>query len=278
MQATSVSSLDEFAVQLARTVADFPESRLFVFPEMHLCDGDPNASAEAITAFAQPLRGERHAALSALAARHEIWLVPGSVFELGPDGEIYNTALVYSPTGELVASYRKIFPWRPFEACRPGSEFVTFDMQPYGRVGLSICYDSWFPEHGRQLGWLGAEMVINVVRTGTADRPQEVILAQANAIANQFFVLSVNSAAPGGVGLSAIVDPEGRLRGGSSDATPQVLSDEIDLAEARRIQQSGTAGLNRMWHQQHPDDAPILLPFYDGVLAPERIRPHYPLP
>lgn len=278
MQAISVSSFDEFAVQLALAVAEFPDSRLFVYPEMHLCDGDPNASASTIAAFAEPLLGERHAALSVLAARHGIWLVPGSVFELGTDGEIYNTALVYSPTGELVASYRKIFPWRPFEACRPGSEFVTFEMPPYGRVGLSICYDAWFPEHGRQLGWLGAEMVINVVRTGTADRPQEVVLARANAIANQFFVLSVNSAAPGGVGLSAIVDPEGRLLGGSSDASPQVLSGEIDLSEAQRVQHNGTVGLNRVWHQQQPDDDAIILPFYDGALSPERARISRPLP
>ncbi|HEY4420347.1 MAG TPA: nitrilase-related carbon-nitrogen hydrolase [Pseudonocardia sp.] len=62
-----------------------------------------------------------------------------------------------------------------------------------GRVGLSICYDAWFPELTRHLAWMGAEVVVNVVKTTTVDRAHELVLAAANAIVNQVFVISVNA-------------------------------------------------------------------------------------
>jgi predicted amidohydrolase len=50
-----------------------------------------------------------------------IWLVPGSICERGEDGQIFNTAVWLTPEGKLAASYRKIFPWRPYEPYRPSS-------------------------------------------------------------------------------------------------------------------------------------------------------------
>lgn len=82
-----------------------------------------------------------------------LWLVPGSVYERGADGRVYNTMPVYSPDGSRVASYRKVFPWRPYETCAPGSEFVVVDLGDHGRVGLSICYDAWFPRS--RVTWRG---------------------------------------------------------------------------------------------------------------------------
>lgn len=56
------------------------------------------------------------------------------------------------PDGEIVASYRKMFPFRPYEAgVEAGGEFRVFDVPGIGRFGLSIRYDIWFPETSRQL-------------------------------------------------------------------------------------------------------------------------------
>lgn len=52
----------------------------------------------------------------------------------------------YRADVDPVASYRKIFPRRPYERGAPGSEFVVFDMAGYGQVGSSVCFDAWFPE------------------------------------------------------------------------------------------------------------------------------------
>ena len=117
-----------------------------------------------------------------------------------------------TPDGTIAASYRKVFPWRPYERYRPGTRFVTADLAGVGRVGLSVCYDSWFPEHTRHLAWMGAEVMVNVVKTTTVDRAQELVLARANAIVNQVFFVSVNAAAPVGRGQSLVVDPEGLVR------------------------------------------------------------------
>jgi formamidase len=95
--------------------------------------------------------------------------VPGSVWERRPEG-IYNTALVLSPEGELVTTYRKCFPWQPYEASPPGRRVVTFEIEGVGKVGLAICHDGAFPEVFRQLAWDGAEAVLQVVLTGTSDR------------------------------------------------------------------------------------------------------------
>jgi len=247
-----------------------PSVRLFVYPELHLCGpvNDTGQPTPTLENLAEPLAGPRDKELSDLAGDLGIWLVPGSVLERGDDGRIYNTLPVYSPEGRRVASYRKIAPWRPYETVASGSEFVVFDMADYGRVGLTICYDSWFPEIGRHLAWMGADLILNVVQTPTVDREQEVVLARANAITNQVFVASLNAAGPTAVGRSLLVDPEGRVRASSVAAEEVVLTDVLDLGEAARVRRDGTAGLNRLWEQFRPGDAPLELPLYGGRIDP----------
>src|SRR5918993_297318 len=104
---------------------------------------------EALQDSAEPLGGPRVKELKELAADLGIWLVPGSVCERGPEGQLFNTQLVLSPEGELAGYYRKIFPWRPFEPYDPGDRFTTVDLPGIGRVGLNICYDAWCPEVSR---------------------------------------------------------------------------------------------------------------------------------
>lgn len=94
------------------------------------------------------------------------------------------------------------------------------------------------------------------------------MLARANAIVNQVFVASLNGAGPTALGRSLLVDPEGRVRTSTPGAEEVVLTDVLDLGEAERVRRYGTAGLNRLWGQMRPDDAPIDLPLYSGKLDP----------
>ncbi|MEU1438570.1 carbon-nitrogen hydrolase family protein [Streptomyces sp. NPDC005786] len=264
---------DAFAADVRRVAEAYPGVHLLAYPELHLCGHEPEEDPAAVmTAAARPLDGPRGTRLAALARELGIWLVPGSVYEQGADGRIYNTAPVYSPTGERVAAYRKIFPWRPHETTAAGSSFVVFDVAGHGRVGLTICYDAWFPETTRHLAWQGADLVLNLVRTPTADRAQEVVLAQANAIVNQVFMASLNAASPDGVGRSLVVDPEGHTRAEAGPRADEVLTDVLDLAEARRVRTRGTAGLTRVWDPFEEGDTPLELPLYAGRIDPERWR------
>ena len=270
VQHEPVTSMDAFDVELATLVEKYPQVDLFVFPEMHLCGGQADGPLEAIAEFIEPLNGTRDDRLRSAAKRHGVWLIPGSVYEkessaspsAAESARVFNTAPVYSPEGERIASYRKIFPWQPYEQSTPGSEFTVFELGDFGRVGLSICYDMWFPEHARQLAWFGADLIVNVVRTGTSDREQEVVLCRATAIANQLGVLSVNAASPGSRGRSVAADAEGRVRVEAIDSAPQELVDVIDLADSRRVRQFGTEGMNRVWDQL--DRSPVALPMYEG--------------
>lgn len=254
---------------LARRVrslrATVPHAQLAVLPELHL--SAPPSTLEEHSGYAREVAveipGPLTEALGRIAAESEIWLVPGSVYELASDGRVHNTAVVLAPDGELVASYRKVFPWQPHETCAPGEEFVTFDIPEVGRVGLAICYDGSFPETFRQLAWMGAELILQVNLTTTSDREQELVMARANAIFNQLYVVSLNAASPAGVGRSLIADPEGLVRV-ASGAGEEMLTDVLDLEAVERVRRFGTAGVSRMWEQMLREGPGIELPMYGG--------------
>jgi predicted amidohydrolase len=265
-----------FGAHLERLTRLHSDTHLFVHPELHLTglgEATPEETDERIAALAQPLDGPRDRALAQLAGDLGVWLVPGSFYERGEDGRIYNTAAAYSPEGRRVAAYRKVFPWRPYETVAAGSEFVVFDMDGFGRVGLSICYDAWFPESSRHLAWMGAELILNLVQTPTSDRAQEVTIARANAIVNQVFVASVNAAAPNGLGRSLLADPQGRVRVESDSSETAVLTDVIDLDEVAAVRRYGTGGVTRPWRQYEGEDSTLALPLYDGRIASSRWNP-----
>ncbi|MBY8878267.1 carbon-nitrogen hydrolase family protein [Actinacidiphila acidipaludis] len=267
----AADDLDGLAIDVRRRTAGLPPAPLVVYPELHLggpAAGAPLASDELPEALAEPLDGPRDKALAELAGDLGVWLAPGSVYERGADGRVYNTATVYSPRGRRAASYRKIFPWRPYETVAPGSAFTVLDLDGIGRVGLSICYDAWFPESTRHLAWMGAELVLNFVQTSGSDRAQELVLARANAIVNQVFVASVNCAAPVGTGRSVLVDPQGTVLSETAADSDTTLTDVIDLDQVANVRRFGTAALNRPWQQFRPDDRPLDLPLYGGRIDP----------
>ena len=120
---------------------------------------------------AQPAGGADEQAFQEMARRHQLWLLPGSMFEKR-DGAIYNTTPVINPEGEVVARYRKMFPFAPYEdGTTPGEEFCVFDVPEVGRFGVAICYDIWFPEVARTLTSMGAEVIMNPVLAHFMDRP-----------------------------------------------------------------------------------------------------------
>lgn len=244
------ATLQRMGERVARTRAVAPGVQLVVFPELHLPAPHPllerhrGRPAELAVDVPGPLT-ER---LGEIAREHGVWLVPGTVYERGEGDLIHNTCLVFAPDGELAASYRKVFPWRPHEPCAPGDRFTTFDIPDVGRIGLSICYDGSFPETCRQLAWMGAEVVLQPTLTTTSDRSQELVTARANAIFNQLYLVSLNSGAPAALGRSVIVDPEGlvRLEAGAGE---ELLTDTLDLDAVTRVREHGTAGVSRIWDQ-----------------------------
>lgn len=274
-------ALRAFREDVAETLRKHPDVQMLVFPEMHLNGTEHLPEAERAAALeraAVALDSEFVRSLGAIAAEHGIWLCPGSLgesvapSEQHPEGDFFNTQLLFDPAGDLRASYRKMFPWRPFEPHTPGTEFVVADLDGAGVAGMSICYDAWFPEHTRQIVWLGADVVLNIVKTTSPDREQELVLARANAIVNQCTVVSVNCAGPVGRGRSIVVGPEGFVMA-EAGIGEETLVVTVDPDHTASVREHGTMFTNRMWDQLQPGDAEIPLPMYNGKISPANWAP-----
>ena len=248
------SNLEAVLHRIDVLAARFPWVNMALFSELALC-GPLHAHPVA-------LPGPEEDQLRRAAAKHGIWLIPGSVFERAEDGRIFNTAPVIAPDGSVVTRYRKMVPFRPYEAgVTAGTEFCVFDVPSVGRFGLSICYDIWLPETTRSLTAMGAEVLLHPVLTGTIDRAVELAIARATAAQFQCYVFDINGLGPGGFGRSVVVDPSGIVlyQAGGSDETIPV---EIDLALVRRQRERGLhGGLGQMLKSFRDRD--FELPVYD---------------
>jgi deaminated glutathione amidase len=211
--------------------------------------------------FAQPVPGPAEASLQEMAAKHGIWLIPGSLYERTAEGLIYNTAPVIDPAGRIVTRYRKMFPFRPYEeGIAAGTSFCLFDVPEVGRFGVSICYDIWFPETTRSLTALGAEVLLHPVLTGTIDREIELSIARATAAQFQCYVFDINGIGAGGLGRSCVIDPAGQVlhqAGGQEEMIPI----EIDMEQVRRQRETGLRGLGQVLKSFR--DRPADFPVYD---------------
>ena len=196
-------------------------------------------------AFAQPMPGPAENRMAALAAELGVWLVPGSFYERAEDGRIYNTMPVIDPQGRVVARYRKIYPFYPYEAgVAAGDRCVVFDIPGVARLGLSNCYDMWFPETTRTLAAMGAEVILHPGLTNTIDRDVEFSIARASAAVNQLYFVDLNGAAPLAFGRSGVFGPGGEVIY-SAGAGREFIALDLDLSQVQRVRERGWNGLGQ---------------------------------
>jgi predicted amidohydrolase len=247
------SNVEGMRQRLDVLMARFPWTQMVLFSEL--------APYGPLHKFARPFQTETLELFQADARRHRVWLIPGSMFETAEDGRTYNTSVVIDPDGQVVTHYRKMFPFRPYEAeIAAGTEFCTFDVPEVGRFGLSICYDIWFPETTRQLTTMGAEVLLHPVLTGTTDRDAELAIARATAAQFQCYVFDVNGLGAGGVGRSMVVDPSATVLHQSA-GQEEMFPIEIDLELVRRQRETGLRGLGQVLKSFR--DRPADFPVYD---------------
>lgn len=195
--------------------------------------------------YAQPLPGPAEHRFAALARECGLWLVPGSLYER-VGAKIFNTTPVISPDGEVIARYRKMYPFLPYEVgVAPGQQSIVFDVPGKGRFGLSICYDMWFPETTRTLAWMGAEVILHVVMTNTIDRDVELAMARASAASNQCYVFDINVAGRLGYGRSLVAGPGGEVLH-QAGADREIIPIDVDFDYVRRVRERGWHGLGQV--------------------------------
>jgi formamidase len=255
------ATVDRFEREVRTLRSSFPEAQLYLFPELWLTGEHPFRHSTPERELAVTVPGPLTERLGKVAERAERWICAGSIYERGRAGAFYNTALVFSPDGELVTTYRKLYPWMPFERSRPGTKAApVFDIPDVGRLGVMICYDGWFPEVARGLALQGAELIAQPTATTTPDREEEIVLARANAIANQVYLFNPNMVSTFGPGRSVGVDPEGRVLF-EAGAGEELFVEVVDLDRVDELRRRGTRGITRPW--RHFREGPL-----DAVLEP----------
>ncbi len=222
VQMVSTPDITENIATARRLVAEAAAqgAKLVLLPEywplLGLHENDKLAHAETAG------RGPMQEALAGMAREHAIWLIGGTLPMVSSEsGKVMNTTLVYGADGALQARYDKIHLFsfsrgkESYDESRTiaaGAEVQSVET-PFGRVGLSVCYDLRFPELYRALGDC-ALIVVPSAFTWTTGRAHWEILLRARAIENQCYVLA---AAQGGQhpngrrtwGHSMLIDPWG---------------------------------------------------------------------
>lgn len=229
-------NMDVMEAKLSALMVRFPWVEMVLFSEL--------AAFGPSLAHAQTLPGPAEERFCSWAKKYGLWLIPGSLFEKVGD-QIFNTASVINPKGEVIGRYRKMFPFYPYEqGVEPGTEFMVFDVPNAGRFGLSICYDMWMPETTRTLAAMGAEVILHPSLTNTIDRNIELSIACASAATNQVFFFDINGVGGGGYGRSIIVRPTGNViyEAGNSE---ELMPVDINFEAVRRGRSSGLYGLGQ---------------------------------
>jgi predicted amidohydrolase len=232
----SGDNMERIAEEVAAVKRRLPWIDLVLLGELSLFGPDSSK--------AQSMPGPAEARFRDIAREHKIWLVPGSIYERS-EGRIFNTAPVINPGGEVVARCRKLYPFLPYErGVAAGDEPCVFDMPGVGRVGVSICYDMWFPETTRALACMGAEVVLHPTMTNTVDREAEKAIARASAAQNQLWFVDINVAGDLGVGGSCVHGPGGEIAHQAGSGR-EIIALDLDLGHVRRVRERGWNGLGQ---------------------------------
>lgn len=189
-----------------------------------------------------------------LAKRYEMWILIGSVpvQDEAAEDKVYNTSVLINNVGEIVTHYQKIHLFdvdlgngeRYCESNRfSGGCVAPLATLPWGKLGMSICYDLRFPHLYRQLAQAGAGMLaIPAAFTHITGEAHWHVLQRARAIENGCFVFAAAQTGmhPGGrrtYGHSLIVDPWGKVLADAGEdvgiITAQVDMDLVVKSRAR---------------------------------------------
>jgi N-carbamoylputrescine amidase len=201
-------------------------------------------------ALAEPVPGPSTQSLGRLARELRVVIV-GSLFERRAAGLYHNTAAVLSPDGEIAGLYRKMhIPDDPlyFEKFyfTPGDLGFNSVPTPYGKLGVLVCWDQWYPEGARIAALSGADLLMyptaigwhpsEKAQYGSAQLDAWRTIQRAHAIANGIYVAAVNRVGYEGPpdhglefwGSSFIADPFGQVIAQASCDQEEILIAECD--------------------------------------------------
>ncbi len=199
---------------------------------------------------AESIPGATTNRMAALAKSRAVTLHLGSLLETSPiKGKFYNTSVLIGPSGEILATYRKIHLFdvdvpdaivhSESDVIAPGEEIVVARLAEFG-LGLSICFDVRFPELYRNLALAGADVIaIPAAFNAITGRAHWELLIRARAVENHAFVVAAAQAGTTAEGIatfghSLIVDPWGEVLAEAASDGPEVVMATLDVSEVAR--------------------------------------------
>lgn len=227
------------AIERLAKAAKTQGAEIVVLPEL-ADSGYTFRDGEEVAALAGPVPGGPSAeTLRRLAEELGFYIVSGIAEQ---DGDrFYNSALLCGPEG-YIGKYRKLHLWNNENRLfRKGDLGLPIFDLPFGRIGIAICYDGWFPETFRQLALAGAELVCvptNWVPMAGAEgvpEPMANILHKAAAHTNGLYIACADrigiERGQSFIGRSLIVGPQGwPISGPASADREEILLAQIDLS------------------------------------------------
>ena len=206
--ASRCSRMCEIAENTIIGYEPFFDVRLLVFSEFAHAAPIYSSVAELREHLAVPLPNEHTENYEKLARKYGCFIQTGTFLEVDsayPE-VIFNTTALIGPQG-LLAKYRKVNPWIPWELHASPHDIDGYDKEPFpvvdteiGKIGVAICYDWLFPETIREIAYRGAEVIVRVSAYmdpwGTA-LPMDwwTLINRSRAVENLAFVVASNQAA-----------------------------------------------------------------------------------
>ncbi|MBU6174213.1 MAG: carbon-nitrogen hydrolase [Planctomycetes bacterium] len=234
----AISKIEEAAKQGANIVC---LQELFNAP--YPCQSEDHARFD----WAESIPGPTSEAMSHAAKRLGV-VVTGSIFERRAPGLYHNTAVVYDTDGHLTGFYRKMhIPDDPLYYEKfyftPGDTGFTIANTRYGKIGVGVCWDQWYPEAARLFALRGAEILLYPTAIGWLDVDKAAYgksqheawetMMRSHAIANGVFVGAANRVGQEDAlefwGASFVFDPAGNLMQRASHDREETILVECNL-------------------------------------------------
>ncbi|KAF3924334.1 Formamidase [Orbilia brochopaga] len=245
------------AANLARARTKIVEAakagaNVVVLPECFNSPYGTNFFPQYAESLTPPTASQSFSALSAIAKETSTYLIGGSIPEVDPNTQkLYNTSLVFSPAGELLATHRKIhlfdidipgkIRFKESEVLSPGDSMTVVETE-YGKIGLGICYDVRFPELAMTAARKGCFAMIYPGAFNMTTGPLHwSLLARARAVDNQIYIALCSPARDTNAsyhawGHSMVVDPNGEVMEELEDSEGVILAELRDekIQEVRK--------------------------------------------
>ena len=200
---------------------------------------------------AEPEKGDSWLAMSTIARKNRMYVVGGSIPELGDDGNIYNTCYVFDRAGRQIGRHRKVHlfdiyahgeqVFKESDTLTPGNSFDTFETE-WCTMAVNICFDIRFPESSRIPALNGAKVIFNPASFNMTTGPAHWETAfRQRAIENQVYMIGTADAQNPEAGYlsyghSIITDPWGRVLMQMDESESWNVT-EIDLDYVEEVRQ-----------------------------------------